>query len=296
MNMMISNPVTAEKLNWRSVFNSQWPLWVGLAFLGLPSLVRLGQDAWTTDTGVHGPIVLATAIWLLYQAWPDVAAIKRPGNKAIAATGITFFLIAYAFGRAFSFLSVEIAAFIGLVVSVAYLYLGFSVLRRFWFPILYLGFVVPFPGWFIDGITAPLKNYITYSATALLDAAGYPIASQGVTLVVAQYQLLVEDACAGLNSIVSLTAISLFYIYILHNASWRYSLLLFMWIIPAALFANLVRVLVLVLITYHFGNAAAQGFLHSTAGMIMFVVALLSIFAVDKAMTPIRRRLTGAAQ
>ena len=127
----------------------------------------------------------------------------------------------------------------------------------------------------------------------MLDAAGYPIASQGVTLVIAQYQLLVEDACAGLNSIVSLTAISLFYIYILHNASWRYSLLLFVWIIPAALFANLVRVLTLVLITYYFGNAAAQGFLHSTAGMIMFVVALLSIFAVDKAMTPIRRRLTG---
>ena len=99
--------------------------------------------------------------------------------------------------------------------------------------------------------------------------------------------------CAGLNSIVSLTAISLFYIYILHNASWRYSLLLFIWIIPAALFANFVRVVTLVLVTYHFGNAAAQGVFHTTPGLIMFVVALLSIFAIDKAMTPIRRRLTG---
>jgi exosortase B len=296
MNMMIGNPVVTEKINWRNLLQLHWPLWIGLALLGIPSLIRLGQEAWTTETGVHGPIVLATAIWLLYQAWPDVAAIKRPGNRAVTTAGIIFFLLVYAFGRAFSFLSVEIAAFIGALLSVAYLYLGFAVLRRFWFPILYLGFIVPFPGWFIDGITAPLKSYITYSATVLLDAAGYPIASQGVTLVVAQYQLLVEDACAGLNSIVSLTAISLFYIYILHNASWRYSLLLFLWIIPAALFANLVRVLVLVLITYHFGNAAAQGFLHSTAGMIMFVVALLSIFAVDKLMSPIRRRLTGGAQ
>jgi exosortase B len=293
MNMMINTPVMAQKADWRSVLQLQWPLWLGLALLGIPSLIRLGQEAWTTETGVHGPIVLATAIWLLYQAWPDVAALRRSGDRMIAAGGIVFFLLIYAFGRAFSFLSVEIAAFIGVMLSVAYLYLGFAVLRRFWFPILYLGFIVPFPGWLIDGITAPLKNYITYSATSLLDFAGYPIASQGVTLVVAQYQLLVEDACAGLNSIVSLTAISLFYIYILHNASWRYSLLLFVWIIPAALLANLVRVLALVLITYHFGNAAAQGFLHSTAGMIMFVVALLSIFAIDKLMTPIRRRLTG---
>jgi exosortase len=291
MNMMISAPIAAEKASWRDVLQSRWPLWAGLLILGIPSLIRLGQEAWTVDTGVHGPIVLATAIWLLYQAWPEVAGLKRPGNPIIAGIGIAGFLAVYAFGRAFSFLSIEIAAFMGLLVTVGYLYLGFAVLRRFWFPILYLGFVVPMPGWFIDGITAPLKNYITYVATTLLDAAGYPIASQGVTLVVAQYQLLVEDACAGLNSIVSLTAISLFYIYILHNASWRYSLLLFVWIIPAALLANLVRVLMLVLITYHWGNAAAQGFLHSTAGMIMFVVALVSIFALDKAMTPIRRRL-----
>ena len=73
-------------------------------------------------------------------------------------------------------------------------------------------------------------------------------------------------------------------------------MLLFFFILPAAMFANLVRVLLLVLITYHFGNAAAQGFLHSTAGMIMFVVALLSIFAVDKLLTPVRRYLTKDVQ
>ena len=295
MEMMVNTPVATKQAGWRNALQSQWPLWLGLALLAIPSLIRLGQEAWTTTIGVHGPIVLATAGWLIYQAWPEVPALKQPGNRLIGVAAILFFLPLYAFGRAFAFLSIEIATFIGLMVAIAYLYLGGRVLRRFWFPILYLGFIVPFPGWVVDTITAPLKSYITHSATALLDAAGYPIASQGVTLIVAQYQLLVEDACAGLNSIISLTAISLFYIYILHNASWRYSLLLFIWIIPAAMFANLVRVLMLVLITYHFGNAAAQGFLHSTAGMIMFVVALLGIFAVDKLMSPIRRRLTGDA-
>ena len=118
---------------------------------------------------------------------------------------------------------------------------------------------------------------------------------EGVTLYVAQYQLLVEDACAGLNSLISLTAISLFYIYILHNASWRYALFLMLWIVPVALLANLVRVIILVLLTYHFGNAAAQGFLHSTAGLVMFATALLGIFLVDGAMTPVRKMLTRKA-
>ena len=43
----------------------------------------------------------------------------------------------------------------------------------------------------------------------------------------------------------------------------------------------------LVLITYHLGNEAAQGFLHNTAGMVMFVTALLGIFAVDRLLAPI---------
>jgi exosortase/archaeosortase family protein len=45
-----------------------------------------------------------------------------------------------------------------------------------------------------------------------------------------------------------------------------------------------------VLITYHLGNEAAQGFLHNTAGMVMFVVALLGIFAVDRIAAPLFRR------
>jgi len=51
-----------------------------------------------------------------------------------------------------------------------------------------------------------------------------------VTLYVAQFQLLVEDACSGMNSIVSLTSVSLFYIYLLHASSWRYALFLTFWI------------------------------------------------------------------
>ncbi len=293
MDMMVTQSDTTTTAIKQAVI-ARWPLWFGLTAMLGPSLVRLAQEGWTQDSGVHGPIVLATAVWLLIRAWPEVSPLRKAGNPVVAYGAIALFLTTYIFGRAFSFLSVEIAAVVGVIVAIGYLYLGGAVLRRLWFPILYLGFVVPLPGWLIDGITAPLKSYISISATAILDAVGYPIAREGVTLVIAQYQLLVEDACAGLNSIVSLTAISLFYIYLLHNASWRYSLVLFAWILPVAMFANLIRVLMLVLITYHFGNAAAQGFLHSTAGMIMFVVALISIFALDTLMSPLRRWLTKA--
>ncbi len=274
-----------------ALLRSHWPLALGISAILIPTLAQLASEVWSTEAGVHGPIVLATGTWLVARAWPEVKNLIRPGNPVIGWALLFCSLLVYVAGRAFSFISLEAAAAIGALLGMIWLYLGPAVLKRLWFPIFYLCFMIPLPGWLIDTVTAPLKNFISVSATHLLYAVGYPIAREGVTLYIAQYQLLVEDACAGLNSIISLTSISLFYIYLLHNASWRYSMLLVAWILPAAMLANLVRVIMIVLITYYFGNEAAQGFLHGTAGLIMFVVALLFIFAVDRLMDPIRLRL-----
>lgn len=268
-----------------------WPLLVGLAAVIVPTLIRLAQENWSTEAGMHGPIVLATGIWLIAREKNEIRALSRPGSLPIfLAAAIPSFAL-YIFGRAFGFLSLEVAALLGLVGSAAYYYLGAATLRHLWFPILYLCFLIPPPGWFMDWITAPLKTGISVAAVEALQPLGYPIVREGVMLHVAQYQLLVKDACAGLNSLVSLTAISLFYIYLLHRASWRYALYLLCWIIPVALLANFIRVVVLVLITYHLGDAMAQGFLHSTAGLLMFVTALAGIFAIDGLSWPLRKHL-----
>lgn len=290
--MDMSTTVAPRRPMMRQIAIAYWPILLGIAALLVPTFVTLAQQAWSTEEGVHGPIVLATGLWLIARRIDEITAIRQPGKPVFIAAILIPSLLFYAFGRAFDFLFIEVGALGGVLVAIFYAFFGGEAVRRLWFPIFYLGFLIPLPGWFVDQITAPLKSYISWSATELLQWAGYPVAREGVTLYIAQHQLLVEDACAGLNSIISLTAISLFYIYILHNANWRYSLFLILWIIPVAMLANLVRVLVLVMITYYWGNAAAQGYLHSTAGLVMFATALIGIFAVDSLMTPIRKRLS----
>lgn len=240
---------------------------------------------------MSGPIVLATGLWLLWRAWTETRPPVAPGRALPGFAVLALAFALYALGRAFDFISVEVGAIWLAAIASAYLLLGGAVLRALWFPLLYLAYVVPIPGAILDRITAPLKTFVSWASTGLLDALGYPIARSGVTLYVAQYQLLVEDACSGLNSLVSLSAISLFYIYIRHATSWRYMLFLLLWILPIAVLANVIRVIALVLITYYLGNEAAQGFLHSTAGMMMFIAALLGIFLIDSLMGPVRRRL-----
>jgi len=152
---------------------------------------------------------------------------------------------------------------------------------------------VPLPASFVDALTGPLKQHVSASAEHLLYAAGFPIARSGVVLDIGQYQLLVADACSGLNSMFSLSALGLLYLYLMHRRSWLHNALMLATILPIAFAANVIRVVVLALITYRFGDAAGQGFLHSAAGLVLVMVALAIVFVLDAALARLIRSRQG---
>lgn len=258
-----------------------WFAVLGLLALAVPTFITLARQVWSAEGGVHGPIVLATGLWMLWRQSNTVASLARPGNLALGLPMLAFALVIYIGGRIFDFISIETAGLVATAFAAAYLYFGGRALRAIWFPVLWLFFLIPPPGWVVDRFTAPLKEFVSFGATKLLLLFDYPILRQGVTLFIGPYQLLVEDACSGLRSLSSLIVVTLLYIYIKNKPSWRYSLLVVLWIVPVAVLANIIRIVILVLITYYWGDAAAQSFLHNTAGIVMFVIALLGIFAVD---------------
>jgi exosortase len=127
----------------------------------------------------------------------------------------------------------------------------------------------------------------------VLYAVGYPIARSGVILQIGQYQLLVADACAGLHTLFSLEAMGLLYLNVVRHTSLLRNIALAVLIVPISFAANVIRVMVLALITYHFGDEAGQGFLHGFAGMVLFMTALMFIIATDSALRWLAQR-TGA--
>jgi exosortase len=270
---------------------SQWFLWLGMLALGLPTMLSVARISWSTEQGAHGPIVLATGIWLVARQWKEALKVAEPGSFAVTLLILIPSLLLYVLSVVTGIIEIEGYALYGALLAVLYSQGGAPVMRLLWFPILYLGFIFPPPDQAVAAITQPLKIWISQAAVEMLYALGYPVAGSGVTIQIAQFQLLVAAACAGLNSIISLTAIGLFYVYIRYNANWRYAMLLMLAILPAAAFANFIRVVILILITYYLGDAAAQGFMHNFAGLTMFTAAVLAIFALDAAASPLRRRL-----
>src|SRR5678809_1219760 len=141
--------------------------------------------------------------------------------------------------------------------------------------------MIPLPGIFVDTVTGPLKQWISVIVVELLYRVGYPISRTGVIISIGQYQMLVADACSGLHSMYSLSALGTLFMYITGRKSLLHNAIMLASILPIAFAANIVRVIVLVLITYHFGDEAGQGFLHGTAGIVLMLVALLLFFVLD---------------
>ncbi|AYJ86980.1 exosortase [Sphingomonas paeninsulae] len=268
---------------------------IGAAMLILPTLQGIAQVSWSTEQGAHGPIVLAIAIWLFARRWPVIRANAEPGSAIWGSLAFAVMLLAYTVAKIVGSIVLESAAMYGALVAALYLFVGFRAMREAWFPIAYFLFVLPPPGSVVAAATQPLRLQISEYAVAFLSLFGYPVARSGLMIYVSQYILEVKAACGGLNSMISLSAIGLFYAYIRHNSNIRYCLLFFMVIIFMAIVANFARVLILILITYYLGNGAAQGFLHQFAGMTMFTVAMVGILLFDGAAGPIRRALATKA-
>lgn len=269
---------------------------LGCLALVLPTMIQVARVSWSTEQGGHGPIVLATGLWLLWRELKAGQAERRPGNLLTGLLLLVPLLALFMVARITGILEVEAFAMYGALISAAYLLFGGATIRTIWFPLVYLAFTLPPPDSVVAAITQPIKIGISYWAVSLLHFVGYPVASSGVTIQIGQYQLLVAAACAGLNSIVTLTALCLFYVYLRHRSNFTAFLVISIAAIPVAMFSNFVRVLVLVLVTYYLGDAAAQGFVHDFAGLLMFAVALLAVFAVDQLATPLFVRRTREAR
>ena len=266
------------------------PIGAGLAVLYVPVFHDFARGHWQSEEHAHGPIILAVVAWLL---WRGRAALAHGGERPARGSGIALLLaglLLYVAGRAIDLTIFEAGALVPILAGTLLAMRGWRALRELWFAVLFIAFLVPLPGVFVDAVTGPLKAAISEIVEQVLYAAGYPIGRTGVALTVGQYQLLVADACSGLNSMFSLAALGALYLYLAGRTNRVHIGVMLAAILPIAFIANAVRVLAIVLVTYHLGDAAAQGFLHGAAGIVLLLAALGLFAALDAALLRATRR------
>ena len=250
----------------------------------VPTGIDLFRGYWLSDDNAHGPLVLAISVWLLQRKWAELQPAARAvgGHRNVSAwLLVAVALLLYVFGRSQQIIQSETVSLIPLLMGIASLLYGPKVLKQAWFPFFFMLFMVPLPGTFVDPVTLPMKTAVSYLAENLMHAAGYPVARVGVILYVGQYQMLVADACAGLRTLFTLEALGLLYLNLVRYQSVGRNIGLALLIVPISMSANVIRVVVLCLVTFYLGDEAGQGFLHDFAGFVLFFSALALTLAAD---------------
>ena len=261
----------------------QWaPIVIGILILFIPTYMDLASTLWATDEQGHGPIILMISLFLFWQKREVFTNGEYQASRnVLGGVLLAFALLLYVLGRSQEILIFEVGSQILILTSIVLLTLGSRALKKLWFPLFFLIFMLPLPGTLVDALTLPMKIAVSNVAEMILYNLDYPIARSGVISQIGYYKLLIADACAGLHTVFTLEAMGLLYLHLIKRDSFARNVSLAILIIPISFFANTVRVMILVLVTYHYGDEVGQGFIHDFAGLVLFGVALVLIIFVD---------------
>lgn len=254
-----------------------------LTMLGVygPSVYRLYFADGQSLGGNTSSILLLVALFLFLYGLPR--QLRRPSvSQPWLGWGlVAVALLMYIIGNLLLLPMLTVGALIPFLAAIVCLQLGLPACRALLLPLLLLLFVIPLPYVITDVIVQPMKQLISIAAENVLYWMGYPVARSGVLLTLGGYQLLVADACSGINSLFSLEAIALLYLNAVKRESgWR-NLIIAVLIFPISMLANTTRVVILALMTFHLGNDMAQGFMHEASGLLLFALALFVIISLD---------------
>lgn len=250
-----------------------------------PIYIDFAQGPWRRDENAHALIVIAIAIGAAWSRLAGERFDRKPGVReqlagaAALATGLVLIIAGRASEADFLLSASQPFVACGVALNL----LGWRGVARLWFPLALTFYLIVWPGWAIDALTAPLKAVVSGVVSSALYAIGLPVAHAGAVISAGPYQLLVADACSGLNSLIALTAVGAVYLYAVKHPDRRVNAAVLVALVPIAIAANILRVAALVLITLFLGYDAGQGFLHQGAGFMMFALALAFVFLVDAA-------------
>lgn len=280
MAFLTASPSDYATTTHREPSHEWWPVWLGVAVLYIPMIYGLFETIWQTEDQAHGPIIL---FLLAYLVWRKRAVFRNRAQPSSVLGSLCLFLglLFYAEGVSQAIFILQLASIPFVCGGVMLIKLGKQGFKSLAFPLFFSFFMIPLPGILVDATTGPLKLYISEIATNLLYVLGYPIGRSGVAIVIGPYHLLVADACSGLHSMFSLTALGILFLYLVNYKNPLRNALIIASILPIAFAANVVRVIVLILITFYYGDSAGQGFAHGFAGVLLFFVSLVLLFSVD---------------
>jgi exosortase len=154
-------------------------------------------------------------------------------------------------------------------------------------PLFFLLMAIPLPALVINAVTLPLQLVASRIGEATLMATGISVFRDGNLLELPSTTLEIADACSGLRSIVSLTAIGGLLAW--SERSWPRRLALVAAGVPIAIVINGLRITVTGLACELWSPRAAADPWHTISGWLTFVVSVMLLIQLQRALSTSKR-------
>lgn len=257
-----------------------------VAAIYTPSFVKLYRVRWDLLDYTHSYFIIPVSLWLIWRSRDKIKQCYQniePGKNLSGLFSLLFGLFLFIFGSRFDYASVVALSLIFVLFGLTHFIYGKGMAKTLSFPFLYLLLLVPPPMGVIDSITLPMRYGISGLAEQILSLLRYPISREGLLLTIGYNDIFMGQPCSGFRSLITLLSLGLVYIYI-SKGSYLSKSILTLFIVPLALFGNLIRVITLCLITFYFGEEAGQGFFHNFSGIVMFIITILGLMGIESIM------------
>ena len=249
-----------------------WTYW-----LVIPGLVA---QWWNEDEYSHGFLIPIVSGYLVWTKRDELKATPvRP-----AAWGLLVMVMAlaiYVTGIVGADLFLQRVSMIFMIAGGLLYVVGLPILRVILFPLGFLLLMIPLPGIIFNSLAFPLQLIAAQIASTIMEACGVLVFREGNVMHLAAVSLDVEEACSGIRSLMSMTALGLLYAYIAYS-SWTLRLLLLLAIVPIAIAANVFRVTMTGLLAHYVSVDTALGAFHTAGGWSVFIVAAALLLGVSR--------------
>jgi exosortase len=231
--------------------------------------------AWTTDENYsHGFLVPLLGVYFANR-------ILSRGTVAIQG-GVLLggLLLATALlGRLVTIpLPIPFVGDLALLIGLAGLFtllLGSAALRRYWFVLFFLLFMVPLPVALYARIASPLQLLASHFASTIMNATGVPVLCEGNRMTLpGGVQMFVAEACSGMRLVTGFLALTTAVGYLTTRPGW-YRAVVVLSALPIALTANVARVVLTGYIMHFINPQYASGAYHTLEGILMMGFGLI---------------------
>ena len=252
-------------------------------------IIELVVQWWDDPNYSHGfliPLVSGFFVWKARKKLGTLPTQNSNWGLLVLVAGLGLYVVGTAAMEYFSVRFSMVVVVIGLVLYFG----GKKFLKTLWFPLAFLVFMIPIPYVIYYSVTFPMQLFSSKLACGFLQLSGLSVMRQGNVIHLPNYSLEVIEACSGLRSLMTLSALGAAMAYMTQK-SLVGGVIVFFSSIPIAIGANVFRLVITALGAFLISPKFAEGFLHEASGLVVFLSGLFCLSLVAVAVRQLEKRI-----